>query len=835
MTTIFWNDVRFAFRQLRKTPGFTLTAVLTLALGIGVNAAMFSVIDQVLLRPLPYKNADRMVQIGAMPFTGQGFGPVSTPDIQDWQARNHSFQAIGFFMMQLPSFRADGDPQFTIQVLSSTNLFELLGIQPALGRSFVPADSQPGRSNVLIVGDGMWERDFHRDSHVVGRSVLVNGAPYTVIGVLPPGFDFPATVGSAIYSPLPDSAVHAGSSKGEKASGDERDSADLTPIGLLRPGVSLEQARAELNSIHNQLLKEYPKEEGKEPLRVVDYRDSITENVRPALFALYGSVLAVWLIACANVAGLMLARTNSRKREIAIRSALGAVRGRLIQQSFIESLLLALFGGAAGLGLAALILRTLKQYLASRVFYGDHIHINIAVCIFLLVASCLSAVLFGLLPAWVAANAPAQEGLREGSIATGTSKRQAWLRDALVVGEITLTLALLIAAGLMIRTLLTMRNADGGFQAQNVIDGMLTVPTSAPWTPGSDQGNSPNFVQVLYRPLLDRLRQTPGITAVGLTTVRPLAPSWNFIDSVVVDGRPKANKSDLPQAHLRAVSADYFKTFGVRLVKGRLFDERDTPEAPVAAVVNVAFVKKVFPNEEPLGKRLEISDAPGPRHWATIVGVAENVRQRSMGEDSLPEFDLDLMQLNLKDEFYPLATFAMNVAVRTHLPVATAEDAIRNAVRAINPDVVISDLEPMTHIVDDSMGSQTLAARLLGIFGLAALAIAVAGIYGLLSYSVGQRTREFGVRLALGSPQGNVLWLVLRHALLLLGIGVTAGIAMAVAASSVMRAFIYGFHGYDVFTVFAVALVLTICGLFASYIPARRAAGTDPMVALRSE
>jgi len=317
--------------------------------------------------------------------------------------------------------------------------------------------------------------------------------------------------------------------------------------------------------------------------------------------------------------------------------------------------------------------------------------------------------------------------------------------------------------------------------------------------------------------------------------VRPLSPGANFIDSVVIEGRPKVDKGSLPEAHLRGVSAGYFKTFGVRLLKGRLFDEEDTEDSPIAAIVNNAFVTKVFPNENPLGKRIEISDKPGPRHWATIVGVTEDVRQRSMGEASLPECDLNLMQLNPRDDFYPLTNFMMNVAVRTHLPAAAAEDAIRKSIRAINPDAVVGDVEPMTQVVDDSLGNQTLAARLLGMFGLAALAIAMAGIYGLLSYSVSQRTREFGVRLALGSPQISVTWLVLRHALWLLGIGVAAGIAVAFAASGVMRVFIYGFHGYDMFTVLAVALILAVCGLIASYIPARRAAGIDPMVVLRTE
>jgi predicted permease len=825
MTTILWNDVKYALRQLLKSPGFTLTAVLTLALGIGVNAAMFSVIDQVLLRPLPYKNANRLVQIGGAPQNGSGFGAVSLPDIRDWQARTPSFQGIGLYETQVGTIKGKDDAHVTAQVMSSTNLFDLLGVHPSLGRTFLPDDAKEGNSRVLVLSNVVWRKYFHSDPSVVGQSVKVNGDPYMVIGVLPPSHEFPAQAGEAIYSPV--------SMDDKGLSG--RDDAALMAFGLLRPGVTVQQAGAELNSIHQQLLKEYPKEESKDHLRVVDYRESLTENVRPALFALHGAIIAVWLIACVNVAGLMLTRTNSRRREIAIRGALGAGRQRLVRQFLTESLLLSAAGSVAGLWVASISLRLLRHYLEDAVLYGGHIHINAAVCLFLLLASCISALLFGLVPAWMAANVPAQEGLREGAAATGTSRRQAFLRDASVVIEITLTLALLIAAGLMMRTLMVLRHTEKGFVAENVVTGMFFMPVHGAWWNIPDPEKAPNLVSVFYRPLFDKLAHTPGITSIGFTTVRPLMPNWNFVDGIVVSGRPKPNKSEEPSAHVSGVNDGYFKTFGLRLLKGRFFDQQDTPDSPIAAVVNESFVKQIFPNEDPLGKQIEIGDAPGPRHWATIVGVAGDVHQHTLGELPSPEMDLNLMQLNPKDDFYPILSSFMNIAVRTTLPPTVAEKAIRSAVQDVAPDVAMQDFKSMTQVLDDSMGNQTLAARLLGMFGLAALAIAVAGIYGLLSYSVSQRTREFGVRLALGSPQHKVMWMVLRHALLLLGIGVAAGIAIAVAASGVMRAFIYGFHGYDVFTVFAVALILAVCGLIASYIPARRAAGVDPMVALRSE
>jgi len=822
---MFWNDTKYALRQLIKTPAFTLTAVLTLALGIGVNAAMFSVIDQVLLRPLPYKNADRIVEIGSLPQNGTGFDPMSLPDIKDFEARSHAFQTIGFMTLQFQPLRGSGAAQITPQVLSSVNLFDIVGVKPALGRGFVPSDTKGGQNNVMVLSDAVWKKNFGGDPNIIGRSVSINGDPFLVIGVLPPSMDFPANITSAIYTPL--------NIDDKDLSG--RDDSGTVAFGLLRPGVSTAQAQTELNAIRKQLLVEYPKDESKDPIRVRKYRDTLTESQRPALIALNAAVLAVWLIACANVAGLMLTRTNSRRREIAIRGALGANRNRLIRQFLTESLIIALAGGAVGLGFAVVILRVLKKYLENTLFYGEHVHINLAVCFFLLAASCASALFFGIVPAWVAANVPAQEGLREGAAATGTSKRQARWRDALVVGEITLTLALLIAAGLMMRTLIVLRNADLGFAAENVVTGSLFLPAHGTWFTASDPAKSPNLINVLWGPLLEKLQHTPGITEAGLTTVRPLMPNWNFIDRIVVNGRPTEAKSDQISAHLRASTAGYFKTLGIRLIKGRFFDSQDTPDTPIAIVVNTEFVKRVFPHEDPIGKQIEVNEK-GPREWGTIVGVTEDVRQHSAGEASQPEMDINLMQITQKDDFYPiLASFLMNIAVRTHLPAATAETAIRNAMHELAPEVAVQNVESMQQVVDDSMGNQTLAARLLGMFGLAALAIAIAGIYGLLSYSVSQRTREFGVRIALGSPQSKVLWLVLRHALILLAVGVAAGIAVAVAASSVMRAFIYGFRGYDIFTVFAVAAILALCGLAASYIPARRAAAVNPIEALRTE
>jgi predicted permease len=819
------QDIRFALRQLRKSPGFAVTAIVTLGLGIGVNAAMFSVIEQVILRPLPYGNQARMIAIGTANSTGSV--TFSLPDLLDYQARSHSIERLAWYSMQLPFLGGTDNPQLTAQLVVSPDFFDVLGVRPRMGRSFTAADATPEHNHVLILGDEVWRTFYHADPSIIGRTVPINGDPYTVVGVMPPDIDFPMGAGQEIFSPLNDDDKNM----------QGRDDRALEPIGLLRPGVSAPQATTELENIHRQLLHDYPKDEDSAPISVVSYHDSITVGTRPALFALDWAVLAVWLVACANVAGLMLTRNNARRREIAIRGALGAPRARITRQFLTESLLLALAGAAVGLAIAYAALRVLQHYLASTVLYGQDIHVNAGVFLFLLLASCISALIFGLAPAWHASNVPAQEGLREGSAAAGTSRRQALLRDGLVVGEITLTLALLIAAGLMMHTLLALRHTEMGFSSENVVTGSMFIPTKGVWWAKADDPKSAiNSIQTFYDPLLEKLRSTPGVESAGLTTVRPLENNVSFIDSVKVRNHPQPDKAHQVQAQTRASTTGYFQTLGIRLLAGRFFGDNDTAATPVVLIVNQAFVRQVFGQENPLGQQIEIGDEGQPRQWGTIVGVVEDSHQHSAGEAPQPEMNLNLEQLTPADDFYPiLAKFTTDVVVRSRMAPGIIEDAIRRDVHSMQPDIAIQDLEPMQQVVDDALGDQTLAARLLGIFGLAALLIAVAGIYGLLAYSVSQRTRELGIRLALGAQRGDVLWLILRHAVILLACGIAVGLLVAWAAAGIMRSFVYGAAAADAVTILLVVVVLGLCGLAASYLPARRAAGIDPTEALRTE
>lgn len=819
------QDLQYGVRQLRNSPIFAVTAILTLALGIGINAAMFSVVDQVLLRSMPFPHADEVVQM-AVRSQSDGFTSTSLPDVQDWQARSHSFQQIAYYTEQVPTLGGTSDPKLVAQIVSSSNLFDLLGAKPKMGRTFLPRDGQSGNTNVLILGDAVWQEVYHGDAEIVGRTVPVNGIPYTVIGVMPRGFAFPANTGeNSIWTPIPtdDKALQ------------DRGSAALSVIGRLRPGVSIAAATREMNSIHDQLKHEYPKDEDSHSIRLESYPSVVTGGARPAIVALDVAVFAVWLIACANVAGLLLARGNGRRREVALRTALGAQRTRLVRQFLTESLLLSLAGGALGLELANLALHLLKRYLSDAVIFGDQIHIDVKVCVYLLVASCVSAILFGLLPALNATNVPPQDGLRQGTAASGISRQQTRWRDALVVGEIALTLTLLVAAGLMVRTLVSLRHTHTGFVASEVVTGKMYLPSHAALffdTPQQQGGAS--LIQTFYAPLLDRINALPGIQSAGFTTVRPLQGNWDFNMSVELVNHPKLEHSEAAQA--RATSGDYFRTMGIRLLQGRFFVSTDSMSTPPVAIVNRAFVRRFLPNENPLGQRVRYNDA-GERQWSTIVGVVDDSPQKTLGQPPLPEIHYNLTQLQPQDDLYPiLGTFYMNVVVRSPLGEETISRELHRVVHELQPDAVLNGVKSMQDVVDDSLGNQVLAARLLGLFALAGLVIAVAGIYGLLAYSVSQRTRELGVRLALGAQRDAVLWLVLRHALVLLGVGVAVGGVVTAASGKLLTAFLaYKLNGYDALIGVAIAMLLAICGLVASYFPARRAARIDPVVALRTE
>lgn len=822
----FVQDLLYAVRQLRKTPVFALTAIVTLALGIGANTAMFSVVDQVLLRAMPFPHAEQVVQMATGSEDG-GFSSTSLPDIRDWQARSHYFEEIGYYSEQVPTLGGTADPRLVVQVVSSANLFGLLQARPMMGRTFLPEDEKPGHTGVVVLNASLWREFFHGDRQILGRSVPINGLPYTVIGVMPDGFSFPGNNDSAIWTPVP---------VDDKSLGD-RGSSSLSVVGRLRPGVPLPDAAHEMNAIHEQLKREYPKDEDTNPIRMERYADVVTGSARPTILALDAAVLAVWLIACANVAGLLLARGSARRREVALRTALGAGRGRLIRQFLTEGLLLSVAGGALGLGLAQLALHLLKSYLANAVVFGDQIHIDGKVCAYLVAASCVSAVLFGLVPALAASSVPAQEALREGSAAAGTSRGQARWRNGVVIAEVALTLTLLVVAGVMVRTLITLRRTHTGFVAEHVVTGEIYLPSHSPIAFGAPTNkDAPSMVQTLYAPMLDRMSALPGMQSVGLTTVRPLQGAWNFNMSVELEGHPKPERNAEANAQARATSAGYFTTMGIRLLAGRLFASTDTASGTPVAIVNHAFVKRFLAKENPIGQKVRLNDA-GARQWSTIVGVVDDSPQKTLGQAPLPEIHYNLAQLLPEDDLYPiLSTFYMNVVVRSAVGSETTARELRRTIHELAPEAALDKVQPMQAVVDGSLGNQVLAARLLSLFALAALAIAAAGVYGLLAYLVSQRTRELAVRFALGAQRGEVLWLVLRQALALLGAGVAIGaLVTGLSAKVFVSVLPYRYSSVDGLAALGVTGILSACLLGASYLPARRASSVDPVLALRAE
>jgi predicted permease len=821
------NDLRYAWRQLRRSPGFAAAAVLTLALGIGATTTMFSVVDQVLLRPLPFAQPSQLVAISEASYdkdAASGSGGIPLPDAEDWQTRSHALQSVAYYTYNAPIVGGILRPQSESQLITSTNFFHTLGVQPAMGRGFAADESNGARTHVVVLGAEAWHTLFNSDPKVVGRVVPLNGTPYTVVGVMPESFRFQGG-SDFLFSPLDVTDKNL----------QDRGSGMLSVLGRLRADSTVEDAMRELAGIKQQNLRAYPGKERDNRVIVQNYARWLTRSVRPGLLALNGLVIAVWLLATINVAGLLLTRTQGRRREIAVRAAVGAGSMRLLRQFMVESLLLSLVGAGIGLAIASAALRISRSYLGSTFQNGELIHIDVTVCMYALIASCASALIFGIIPALQAARLPILTGLREGSAGGGTSRSQSLMRDTIVTVEVALSLLLLVAAGVMAHTLYEMQRKPLGFQPENVVTAELMLPQKNYWFVTAGPSNAQNMVTTLIDPMLTRIRALPGVKSAGVTTVRPLRTNWTFLATVEFAGRPKPDPRHEQSANARAATPDYFRAMGVTLQQGRLFNSDDSVGAPLAAVVNEAFTRQIDGARSPIGMQVKASDA-GPHKYATIVGVVANARQ-GMNDSVKPELLLNLDQMSPADDLYPiLVSFHLDLVVRGQTQPETLIPGITRIVHDMNPDVGVNHVELMQTSVDDTMGSQTLAARLLTLFALTALVIAAAGLYGLLAYQVTQQMRDFGLRLALGAQRKDVLWMVLRRAVTLLIIGASLGIAASLILSRVTASMLTGVDVHNILLVIeAVTVILAVTCITASYLPAHRAAQTDPMQALRHE
>lgn len=797
------QDFRYGLRMLWKSPAFTLVAVLALALGIGANTSIFSVVNAVLLRPLPFAKPDRLVMVWEhSPRTGKT--NVANPiNFLEWRARNHSFERIAA-LVQVPfNLSGDGEPEQVQGMLVSDGYFEILGAQAMLGRTFTPEEDGRGHDRVVILSQGLWQRRYGSDPKILGRAITVNNGTLTVVGVMPSGFRFPDTK-AELWSPMAIDRAPA-----------MRTGRYLWTVARLKPGASIGSAQADMDVIAKELERERPDFDAKWGITVVSLREQAVGEVRPALLILLGSVGFVLLIACANVANLMLIRAGARGREIAIRASLGAARWRIVRQLLVESLTLAAAGGTLGLMIAVWLTDALVAAMPESIsiYNVTAVSLDRNVLLFTLALSVLTGVLFGVAPALGASRVDLHDALKEG--ARGSGGGRSGLRSALVVVEVALSVVLLIGAGLLIRSFLRLAAVSPGFEPEKTLTMRMTLFGSAYRT---DQ-KVVDFTQQI----LERVRRLPQVRAAGTIHFLPLSGLLSAT-GFWVDGRPTPQHGDEPVAVTLVITPGYFSAMGVPLIRGRTFTERDRDGAPLTVIVNQALARKYFPNENPVGRRLFIQW--GRKTPYEIVGVVGDVRHRGLEREPEPT-------LFLSDFQEPNGL--VSLVVRTAGDPMQVAATIEKEIHSVDPVLPISEVRTMDYYLSSSVSKPRFNTLLLGSFAGLALLLAAIGIFGVISYSVAQRTHEIGIRVALGASGGSVVSMVLRQGLFLTLAGVALGLAGAFALTRLLATLLFGVTATDPITFAAVAVVLGAVALVSSYIPARRATKVDPTVALRYE
>ncbi len=819
------QDLRYALRKMRQAPGFALSVVLVLALGIGANAAMFTVLEATLFRPLPYHQPSRLALVTATTTRDTGAFP-KLADMQVWRARTHSIEEFAYFTGDSAYLISQNSAQKINAVDASSNLFATLGVSPALGRNFTAEEQQPGKNHVAVLSDLVWRTQFHADPHILGQTVRVDETPVTIIGVMPRGFLFPANQDQSPAQIWMPAALDA-TSRTRKI-----DSPGFQVLARLRPGTSLAAVTTELNAIQKQLLPLYndnlfdyfvPVH-----IHVLDYRRSLTvKDQRIALLALFGAVAALWLIACANVACLMLARAASRRREMAVRSALGASRWRLMRQTLVESLLLSLAGAGVGLALAQAALRFFRHSLTTQISPYLTLHADARVLFALLALTILSAILFGVVPARISSSASVEQALRSDGAQTGTGRRQHRLQRILVVSELSLTLVLLVSCGLLLRTVFALRKVPLGFRTDHVF---LLDPKLPDYKYAHLDRNN-----LVYKPLLERIKALPGVDAAAITSVAPLGAQMAVVQLTLGLGK---NPKDAITVNMQASGPDLQKVLGFGMARGRYFNAQDTPDAPLAAVVNHAFAKLYETSNGDVGKfTISVGDdkAPHPR-GLKIIGVYDDLHQVGIANPAMPQIDLDAAQMRPDDGLYQaVVNRQVQILLRSSRDPKDLIPELKHVLAQTSPDLVGTEIRTMDQIVDDAMGSQLLAAHLLETLGGLALLVALAGLYSLLAYLVTLRTRELGLRLALGAQRTDILTLVLRGAGVLLLTGTAIGVAISLLTAHLLHSLLFGVKQYDIPTLVTAPILLLLVGTVAAWLPARRAALLEPMQALRTE
>ena len=803
------QDVRYAFRLLAKNPGFTAIAILTLALGIGANTAIFSVVNGVLLRPLPFRDPSRLVLIAEK----SSFPVISTSyeNYMDWRDQSHSFESMEATRGGAITLTGAGEPERLNVQMATAGLFPMLGINPHIGRTFLPEEDRAGGAPVVLLSSGLWQRRFGGSQDIIGKTINLDSQPYTVVGVLPSGFQIlqPADV-FLPFMPwartLPDDRNwHPG----------------IIPLARLKPGVSRAQARAEMVGITKRLEQQYPDYNTGTSADVVGLQDQIVRNSRPALLLLLGAVSFVLLIACVNVANLLLARAASRGREVAIRAALGAGRGRIVRQLLTESVLLSLAGGLLGVLMASAALGPLLKLAAGSVPQGAPIGLDPSVLAFTAGVSLFTGVLFGIMPAMRTAKLDLRKALNEGSRGATAGPGQHRLRGALVVMEIALAMLLLVGSGLLLRSFSRLQEVPPGFQPDHLL--VADIPLS------QTTYAKPEDRYQFFDRLVERAKSLPGVRSAAAASFLPVSGGGSIIHFNIT-GRPPKSPHEFVAAGYRTITPNYLETLGVPLLQGRLFTQADNEKAPAVVVINATMVHTFFPNENPLGKRLQLGALPEQEvPTMEIVGVVGDVRP-GLGIDPQAEMYLPYRQADLV-----LPVFQLSLVMRTAGDPVLQTSALRSALAQIDPNQPLVKVRTMEENMATTVAQPRFRAWLIGIFAMLALVLAGVGVYGVMSYAVTQRTSEIGLRVTMGAQPQDVFHIIVGEGLRLSLLGVGIGLVTALALTRLLQSFLFGISAYDPLTFVGVSVLLTLVALAASFFPARRATRVDPLVALRYE
>jgi putative ABC transport system permease protein len=800
-------DLRYALRMLAKSPAFTVIAILTLGLAIGANSAIFSVIDAVLLRPLPYPHSEQLVRVfGKQPQLD--LAPSSPANFLEWREENQVFERIGTYVGKGFNLLGGDKPERVIGARVSADFLPLLGVRPAIGRLFTKDEDQEGRAQVVILSHDFWRSRFAGDPNTLRQTITLNDKPYAIVGVMPAGFAFPDTR-TQVWVPMAFSAAER----------QTRDTNYIAVIARLKQGVSLEQARANMDAVARSQAERYPRTNFGVGVTVRSLQEHIVGDVRPMLIVLLGAVAFVLLIACANVANLLLARAAARQREMAIRGALGASRSRVVRLLLTESLLLAVVGGAVGLLLAIWSLDLLVSLKPANLPRLAEIGVNRTVFLFTLAVSVVTGLLFGVAPALQVSRMDLNEGLKESSRGGTDSPRRHRMRALLVISEVALSLVLLVGAGLMIRSFSRLLAVDPGFKADHVITSFVSLPHSK-YPKWQDQS-------AFFNRLLERLRNVPGVSAAGVVTDIPLyGGSSTGFD---VEGRPPAAPGERAMTDYRLISAEYFVAMGMKLVKGRAFSPYDNESAPGVVIINETLAARFFPGEDPIGKRLDLSGEP--TDLREIVGVAGDVRNYGLDAEVKPEVYVPFLQS--APDYLSGVLSALTIVVRSAVEPATLGSALREQVQALDKDQPVSEIKTMEWYLAESMAQRRFNMLLLGVFAGLALVLAAVGIYGVIAYNVTQRTHEMGIRIALGARGGDILRLVFANAIVTTLAGIVIGLAAAFALTRLLQSLLYQVTATDPFVFATIPILLLVVAGVATYIPARRAMKVDPITALR--